>query len=435
MGFHSSSRTHNPPNPCQMVSTDTYGAGRAHSDLGVLLRRLLPCLLSTIRFLRPVHPSKPPSLIAQDMSLEDDSFQIDAPPEKISRARPPPRFLGDDELDEPGSDGLNTAGIDDLFSNLDDIGLPEPLNHSAIEATLETKKAAAALDPFASSLPEKPLKKAIRRRPHVKLSEDRLLDPQLGIPRLIALSQSFKPSAKGNERADLKRVLKMYRLWAHAMYPKTQFTDTINSIEQLARKRKLRVALQTWREEITVGNQKKSKSNSETITDQVSGQPEEASADEVPSKTLPLALESTLTEGPLFRQEENEDEFPLDDELAQIFDSIDPAASVPQVSDKTSKPLFHPDDFDDQYAEEEALLRDAEESTGLANKHTSTRPLVETQQPTNILVAEPIRPHEVLSKDNSKNHEITGNMEIAQKTVSNQDLVHEDTHDWDDLYH
>jgi len=42
---------------------------------------------------------------------------------------------------------------------------------------------------------------------------------------------------------DLKRVLSTYQLWAHQMYPKTNFRDTLVTIEKLCHKRTVQVRL------------------------------------------------------------------------------------------------------------------------------------------------------------------------------------------------
>lgn len=46
---------------------------------------------------------------------------------------------------------------------------------------------------------------------------------------------------KRKQMEDLKRLLKMYQLWAHQMYPKTNFEETFDTIETVCRKRTMQV--------------------------------------------------------------------------------------------------------------------------------------------------------------------------------------------------
>ncbi|OAV87359.1 hypothetical protein PTTG_29462 [Puccinia triticina 1-1 BBBD Race 1] len=168
--------------------------------------------------------------------------------------REPPRFMGD-ETEEPPAAG----SVDGFFQDLEeDVGLPEMLDHAAIEASLAAKKA-EGLDPFALVSGEQAAKRKSVRRPVVKMDEERLLDPRFGIPHLMKLAKEFKPAGKGKEREDLQRLMKVYRLWTHSMYPKGAFRDTIESVGKLCHKRKMRDALRGWREESSTGGAKKKK--------------------------------------------------------------------------------------------------------------------------------------------------------------------------------
>lgn len=50
----------------------------------------------------------------------------------------------------------------------------------------------------------------------------------------------YNPFLNG-QKEDLGRVLKMYRMWAHVLYPKAKFRDAIDTIEKLCHKRPLQV--------------------------------------------------------------------------------------------------------------------------------------------------------------------------------------------------
>ncbi|KNZ63248.1 replication fork protection complex subunit Csm3/Swi3 [Puccinia sorghi] len=259
------------------------------------------------------------------------------------------------------------------------------LDHAAIEASLAAEKA-KAVDPFALISGDQPLKRKVTRRPTVKIDEDRLLDPKIGIPNLITLSKTFKPSGKGKEKDDLKRLIKIYRLWSHSMFPKGTFRDTIDTVEKLCHKRKMRNSLRTWREEN--GGQKPSKkakrdecSGGENETGDDGPRPVEAGGADAAGNSEAAAPETETTavlEGPLFRPaEESEDEFPDDDDdqLCAFLDNVNtvpviaptapvpPPAACPPVPTPAARPpvpppAVHPPEPQMEWVE--ALLTEAE---------------------------------------------------------------------------
>ncbi|KAK4333034.1 Chromosome segregation in meiosis protein [Rhodotorula toruloides] len=77
---------------------------------------------------------------------------------------------------------------------------------------------------------------AKKRRIVAKLDETRLLGPS-GFPRLRDDIKKVKIKGKGHEMQDLKRVLTVYQLWSHQMYPKTNLRDTLQVVEKLCHKR------------------------------------------------------------------------------------------------------------------------------------------------------------------------------------------------------
>ncbi|KAH8833639.1 replication fork protection component Swi3-domain-containing protein [Flagelloscypha sp. PMI_526] len=90
-----------------------------------------------------------------------------------------------------------------------------------------------------------------KRKP-MKLDEARLLDTKFGIPKLIEDMEGFKVQGKGHEAsftaADLSRLLQVYQFWTHALYPKTQFKDTVQRVEKLCHSKRMQVALSAWRD-------------------------------------------------------------------------------------------------------------------------------------------------------------------------------------------
>ena len=80
-----------------------------------------------------------------------------------------------------------------------------------------------------------------------------------GFPALIKEAQRFKLKGKGHEvlvyplpvpknfltvlqAADLDRLMDLYQLWAHKMFPKTQFRDTIERVERVCRQKRMQVS-------------------------------------------------------------------------------------------------------------------------------------------------------------------------------------------------
>jgi replication fork protection complex subunit Csm3/Swi3 len=76
---------------------------------------------------------------------------------------------------------------------------------------------------------------------------------------LIKEAQRFEPKGKGHEvlmypfdgmedilivpqAADLDRLMDLYQLWAHRMFPKTQFRDTIEKVERVCRQKRMLVS-------------------------------------------------------------------------------------------------------------------------------------------------------------------------------------------------
>ncbi|KAJ1309766.1 hypothetical protein OPQ81_006532 [Rhizoctonia solani] len=169
-------------------------------------------------------------------------------------------------LFNPESDDDEGAGTDlppdvgALFDGLDDNDydmqqLPPQLNIEALQresdqrvAVEAAKKRLARGDVMDVSGPTDGDGKGAKARKILpKLDEQRLLDRD-GMPALVRRAKEFKIKGKGHELSDLNRLMQMYQLWAHKMFPKMQFQDTVERVEKLCRTKRMHVALSTWRD-------------------------------------------------------------------------------------------------------------------------------------------------------------------------------------------
>lgn len=202
--------------------------------------------------------------------FRDEAPSSSPPPRPIvsSRpARPQPRFLGDQDDDNDATD--------DLFGNLDNVPnhrVPARLNPNDFDDLFKAAEA-PSLDALqgdddvgginVDGVAQK------KRRTVAKMNDERLLGPT-GFPKLLEDSKRFKSKGKGHEvrsrgdasqrafvfallrttatestlplqKQDLKRLMTMYQLWAHQMYPKTNLRDTLQTVEKLCHKRSVQV--------------------------------------------------------------------------------------------------------------------------------------------------------------------------------------------------
>ncbi|KZT58953.1 Swi3-domain-containing protein [Calocera cornea HHB12733] len=86
-----------------------------------------------------------------------------------------------------------------------------------------------------------------KRRVMAKIDAERLLG-EYGFPALVQQTKNFKPKGKGHEKEDLDRVMTLYQLWAHRMFPKRRFIDTVERVERVCREKRMLVALSVWRD-------------------------------------------------------------------------------------------------------------------------------------------------------------------------------------------
>ncbi|GAA5891537.1 hypothetical protein JCM5296_004247 [Sporobolomyces johnsonii] len=162
-----------------------------------------------------------------DPSTNPFDFDQPSPPRPTSR----PHGNAPDKP-APAADPFLGNAFDDLF-NLD----PDPAAGGLDDALLQ-----GSLDAADDGVPQK------KRRAVAKLDETRLLGPS-GFPQLRDDLRKLRLKGKGHETQDLKRVLTMYQLWSHQMYPKTNLRDTLHAVEKLCHKRSLQRALKQYKDE------------------------------------------------------------------------------------------------------------------------------------------------------------------------------------------
>ncbi|QRW27491.1 chromosome segregation in meiosis protein 3 [Rhizoctonia solani] len=135
------------------------------------------------------------------------------------------------------------ADVGALFDGLDDTMIYNNFRLNSISENCSANPTNALRGPV-----DVDGKAAKARKTLPKLDENRLLDQGDGMPALVRRSKEFKVKGKGHELSDLNRLMQMYQLWAHKMFPKMQFQDTVERVEKLCRTKRMHVALSTWRD-------------------------------------------------------------------------------------------------------------------------------------------------------------------------------------------
>ncbi|KAH0826979.1 replication fork protection component Swi3-domain-containing protein [Lanmaoa asiatica] len=208
----------------------------------------------------------------QSLFLSDSDSDYERPPKRATPALPPAR-----------------PDVDALFEDLDKDGEDDDLRYKPLAPALDlgklAKEAEARHARARQTAPSQILPDALKtgaaggagkdqsgkdagkgkpgdgekkgRKVLPKLDEERLVGPE-GFPLLIEDIKGFKPKGKGNEHADLNRLLQVYQFWTHRMYPKTSFKDTVNRVEKLCHSKRMQVRLSVWRDEFKgITNDKK----------------------------------------------------------------------------------------------------------------------------------------------------------------------------------
>eukprot|EP00118_Oscarella_pearsei_P006463 m.29167 g.29167 ORF g.29167 m.29167 type:complete len:275 (+) comp31141_c0_seq4:141-965(+) len=101
------------------------------------------------------------------------------------------------------------------------------------------------------------------RKPMIRLNATRIIDRKRGLPRLVKDFSKIKFRGKGQEAADIQKLIKEYELWANRLFPKYQFDHVLLKIEgpQGSKSevkecmRKLRRGEKLWDEEVLSENE------------------------------------------------------------------------------------------------------------------------------------------------------------------------------------
>ncbi|GAA6061659.1 hypothetical protein JCM10212_000842 [Sporobolomyces blumeae] len=206
------------------------------------------------------------------------------------RARKQPTFLGADDDDEGGANPFDFDAADNLFggnkrardgaSTQRDRGsqpggagdslAKDSVLGGAFDDLFDLGGLGEAggdvLDDALKGSLEDAAAPAKKRRVVAKMDETRLLGSS-GFPRLQEDIKRLKLKGKGHEVQDLKRVMSMYQLWTHQMYPKTNLRDTLQTVEKLCHKRSLQSALKQYKNEA-----KHAQANAASANDPVFGE-------------------------------------------------------------------------------------------------------------------------------------------------------------------
>lgn len=74
------------------------------------------------------------------------------------------------------------------------------------------------------------------RRVQVKLTGERLMDSERGLPYLMKIGKKrLHISSKKTNFENLSSIIQLYQLWAHQLYPKAKFNDFVKLCQQLGR--------------------------------------------------------------------------------------------------------------------------------------------------------------------------------------------------------
>ncbi|KAI9314207.1 replication fork protection component Swi3-domain-containing protein [Dichotomocladium elegans] len=87
-----------------------------------------------------------------------------------------------------------------------------------------------------------------KRRRFKKLDAELLLSSK-GLPRIRKQTPLIKFYGKGNEVADLRKLMDYYQMWAHNLYPRLQFRDFARNVLKATANPKVIQELRTWQDE------------------------------------------------------------------------------------------------------------------------------------------------------------------------------------------
>ncbi|KAG9123047.1 hypothetical protein FRC07_000311 [Ceratobasidium sp. 392] len=319
---------------------------------------------------------------------DDDHAASGSRPSKRARTNKP-LFNPDSDDDEalPSTSGKTSElppEIDALFDGLDDndfvMGLPPQLDIAQLQREADKRAAVDAArkrlergetDVLGERIDEGgksgTAEKTKPKRVIPKLDETRLLDRD-GLPALVRQTKEFNIKGKGHEMSDLNRLMQMYQLWAHKMFPKMQFNDTVERVERLCRSRRMHVALSTWRDMQNPPTAEEADEDVETGDN--GGEEPDQTANQHPPTSSPARI--TLEPGgPSVRQSQAHAE-PDEDEEEAWRDMMEAMESQTQAKQQNAKVApsapsrEEPEDQFDGYDEEDwAIMDEMEQRLGL----------------------------------------------------------------------
>lgn len=137
--------------------------------------------------------------------------------------------------------------LDSLFGN--ELGNENdgeiPSDNEAAGMDADNAAASDAEGNESKPVPVEPKKKTVRH-PRLTLNAAVLCGPR-GIIDMDSYFKGMKFKGKGHEREDLDAVMKRMQHWAHRMFPKYGFDDSLAAIENLGRKKQTQSYMNKYR--------------------------------------------------------------------------------------------------------------------------------------------------------------------------------------------
>ncbi|XP_033218876.1 TIMELESS-interacting protein [Belonocnema kinseyi] len=87
-----------------------------------------------------------------------------------------------------------------------------------------------------------------------RLTTERLRGPK-GVHTIEKYFEGFKFHGKGHEKEDLDRIMKRLEHWTHRLFPKLNFDDCLEKIENLGQKKELQVFLKKYRTDMITADE------------------------------------------------------------------------------------------------------------------------------------------------------------------------------------
>ncbi|KAJ7285779.1 replication fork protection component Swi3-domain-containing protein [Mycena rebaudengoi] len=162
-------------------------------------------------------------------------------------------------------------------------------------------------------------------------------------------TKKIKIKGKGHEASDLNRLLQVYQLWTHRLYPKTPFKDTVDRVEKLCHSKRMHNQLSEWRDKAhgTVNGKRPEELDEHgDVVDLTDRAPESDQADYASSSTHAATRPPSSSEG---EDDVGQDDFTEPMPVATINQrgARSPEASAPQPTAHSQPPDEDEDMFDD----------------------------------------------------------------------------------------